>query len=223
MRRSRAIERWKRHPSIEILGNPDPQRRIGIVSFNIKEPQGRYLHPKFMTALLNDLFGIQSRAGCSCAGPYGHRLLDIDLEHSERYRYWISKGYTGIKPGWCRVGFHSTMDDPEADYIIDAIEFIATYGHLFLPLYSFDLQSGAWTHKQCEPLNERLSLADAVDACGCKPTARPVEQRQKLYARYLKEAREWADKLEIANPVSEVQLEGELGELQFFALRAGAV
>jgi len=216
---TRAFDRWKRHPMIEILGNPDPRRRIGIVSFNIKEPLGRYLHPKFMTALLNDLFGIQSRAGCSCAGPYGHRLLNIGLEHSERYRRWIGKGYTGIKPGWCRVGFHFTMDDAEADYIIDAIEFIASHGHLFLPLYQFDLQSGTWTHKQSEPLNERLSLADAVDACGCKPTARPAGQRQKLYESYLLEAREWADKLDVANPSGEVLLEGELGELQFFALR----
>jgi len=215
---TRAIKRWGHNPMVEILGNPDPQRRIGIVSFNIKEQGGRYLHPKFMTALLNDLFGIQSRAGCSCAGPYGHRLLNIDQEHSERYRHWISKGYTGIKPGWCRVGFHFTMDDAEADYIIDTVEFVAKCGHLFLPLYRFDLQSGSWTHKQSGPLNEKLSLADAVDACGCKPTARPVEQRQKLYAQYLHEARAWADKLNATKPADAVQLEGELGELQFFAL-----
>ena len=78
--------RWRDNPDIEILGNPDPGRRIGIVSFNVRDHRGRYLHPKFVTTLLNDLFGIQSRAGCSCAGPYGHRLLDIDHEHSERYR-----------------------------------------------------------------------------------------------------------------------------------------
>jgi len=217
---SRAFQRWKRSPQIEIMGNLDPQRRVGIVSFNIKEPKGRYLHPKFMTALLNDLFGIQSRAGCSCAGPYGHRLLDIDLEHSEQYRSWISKGFTGIKPGWCRVSFHFTMDDAEADYIIDAVEFVATHGHLFLPLYQFDLQSGAWTHQQSIPLDKTLSLAAAVKACGCQPTARPVTERAKLYARYLHEAQEWADKLCAENPTCcEMQLDGELGELQFFALR----
>ena len=54
---------------IEILGNPDPRRRIAIVSFNLRDPAGEYLHPKFVTRLANDLFGIQSRAGCSCAGP----------------------------------------------------------------------------------------------------------------------------------------------------------
>jgi len=58
----RALARWGAHPRIEILGNPDPARRIGIVSFNLGDPRGRYLHPKFVTVLLNDLFGIQSRA-----------------------------------------------------------------------------------------------------------------------------------------------------------------
>ena len=45
-------------------------------------PAGRYLHHNFVVALLNDLFGIQARGGCSCAGPYGHRLLGIDLRHA---------------------------------------------------------------------------------------------------------------------------------------------
>ncbi len=101
---ARALGRWGAHPRIEVLGNPDPARRIGIVSFNLLDPRGRYLHPKFVTVLLNDLFGIQSRAGCSCAGPYGHRLLGIDQPTSELYRDWVRKGFQGIKPGWCRVG-----------------------------------------------------------------------------------------------------------------------
>ena len=100
----RAMDRWSPNEGIEILGNPDPARRIGIVSFNLRDARGRYLHPKFVTVLLNDLFGIQSRAGCSCAGPYGHRLLGIDQPTSELYRDWVRKGFQGIKPGWCRVG-----------------------------------------------------------------------------------------------------------------------
>ena len=77
------FDRWKDNPAIEIMGNPDPERRISIVSFNLRDHRGKYLHPKFVTTLLNDLFGVQSRAGCSCAGPYGHRLLDIGYEKSE--------------------------------------------------------------------------------------------------------------------------------------------
>lgn len=219
---TRALGRWKANPRIEVLGNQDPSCRICIVSFNIKEPNGRYLHPKFMTVLLNDLFGIQSRAGCSCAGPYGHRLLHIDLDRSERYRHWISKGYVGIKPGWCRVGFHYTMDDAEADYVIDTVDFVARNGHLFLPLYDFDMRTGAWCHRQDRPLTQSLSLEAAIEASGCAPTARPAAERKKLYDRYMREANEWAERLENTNDSNEVVLDGELGELQFFMQKCQA-
>ena len=102
----RAMQSWGGDEHIEILGNPDPGSRVGIISFNVRDESGSYLHHKFVTALLNDLFGIQSRAGCSCAGPYGHRLLDIDRDTSERYRHVVKEGYCGMKPGWCRVGLH---------------------------------------------------------------------------------------------------------------------
>ena len=142
---TRAFARWAGNERIEILGNPDPSRRIGIVSFNLRDARGRYLHPKFVTVLLNDLFGIQSRAGCSCAGPYGHRLLGIDQPTSELYRDWVRKGFQGIKPGWCRVGFHYSMDDLEAGFITDAVEFVADQGHRFLPLYA------SIRHRHVEP------------------------------------------------------------------------
>src|SRR6266545_1982294 len=75
----RAVEAWTREPSIEILGNLDAER-LSILSFVLRAPSGRYLHHNFVVALLNDLFGIQSRGGCSCAGPYGHTLLGIGLD-----------------------------------------------------------------------------------------------------------------------------------------------
>jgi selenocysteine lyase/cysteine desulfurase len=69
----RAISAWEKDSNLEILGNKHSER-LSIVSFVVKRA-GRYLHHDFVVALLNDLFGIQSRGGCSCAGPYGHRLL----------------------------------------------------------------------------------------------------------------------------------------------------
>ena len=94
----RAIERWQRHPNIEILGNNDAER-LSIVSFVVRHGP-RHLHHNFVVAVLNDLFGIQSRGGCSCAGPYGHRLLGIDHEMSLKYESEINRGCEGIKPGW---------------------------------------------------------------------------------------------------------------------------
>ena len=66
------MERLSRHPRIRLYGPLDAPR-LPILSFNVEG-----LHHDLVSALLDHLFGIQNRAGCSCAGPYGHRLLGID-------------------------------------------------------------------------------------------------------------------------------------------------
>lgn len=91
----RALTAWAAHPAIEVLGSHDPER-LSIVSFAIHTPSGRYLHHNAGVAMLNDLFGIQSRGGCSCAGPYGHRLLGIDTSHE--FTREVALGCEGIKP-----------------------------------------------------------------------------------------------------------------------------
>ena len=112
------------NPAIEILGNPTLDR-LSIVSFVVRHG-GRYLHHNFVVALLNDLFGIQSRGGCSCAGPYGHRLLGIDLETSHEFEREIARGCEGIKPGWVRVNFNYFISEAVFEYILDAVELVAT-------------------------------------------------------------------------------------------------
>ncbi|GMR12161.1 MAG: aminotransferase class V-fold PLP-dependent enzyme [Gemmatimonadota bacterium] len=219
----RAMDRWRQIPAIEILGNPDPELRMAIISFNIRDQGDAYLHPKFVTTLLNDLFGIQSRAGCSCAAPYGHALLDIHREASLRYRDWVLKGYEGIKPGWCRIGFHYVMDDAEANYVIDAVEFVARRGRLFLPQYEFDMRAGHWAHRdEAEPA-DRFSLEEALHNQVRCPTGAKV--RVSLYSRCLDEAKELADQLEplgVENEAASMVFEGELGELQYFTCPAQA-
>ena len=42
------------------------------------------LHHNYAAALLDDLFGIQSRGGCACAGPYAEDLLGIDEKLAAR-------------------------------------------------------------------------------------------------------------------------------------------
>ena len=211
-----ALSRWTNHERIEILGPTEPTKRIGIVSFNIADGEGGYLHPKLVTTLLSDLFGIQSRAGCSCAGPYGHRLLAIDEETSERYRNIIRMGHHGVKPGWCRVGLHYTMDDAEAAYVTAAVEFIADQGSCFIPLYDFDVETGYWTNKEGSMDLPDFSLTDALNAPKPTLSAKPEEERRVLYAQALSEARALAESL--PHPACDAKLEGELGELQFFAL-----
>ncbi|MBS0374023.1 MAG: aminotransferase class V-fold PLP-dependent enzyme [Proteobacteria bacterium] len=210
----RVLERWARQPRIEVLGNPDPARRIAIVSFNLRDGRGRYLHPKFVTALLNDLFGVQSRAGCSCAGPYGHRLLDIGADVSARYRDWVRKGYQGIKPGWCRIGFHYVMDDAEVEYVAAAVEFVAAHGERFLPLYDFDERTGLWRHREFGERFEQYSLDAALAAPDCAPTALAPEARQALYREYLAAAEARLAGLPQAQPRPSGT---DFGELRFFS------
>ena len=140
----RAIASWRENPNIEILGNPDLDR-LSIVSFVLKH-DGRYLHHNFVVALLNDLFGIQSRGGCSCAGPYGHRLLGIDIEKSHEFEREIARGCEGIKPGWVRVNFNYFISEPVFEFIVDAVAFVATDGWKLLPEYRLDVESGMWQH-----------------------------------------------------------------------------
>ncbi len=214
----RAFARWLNNPHIEIMGNQDPERRIGIISFNIKNHRSKYLHPKFVTSLLNDLFGIQTRAGCSCAGPYGHRLLHIDDETSEQYRKWIVKGFCGIKPGWCRVSMHYAMDDLEADFIFDSVEFVANYGHFFLSQYYFDMHSGTWTHKFDEVHLERFSLEAAMNCSGYHKRTLSNQERTDMYSAFLAEAKSMADRLADEGLPPEHLLEPELETLKFFSV-----
>ena len=141
----RAIRRWRANPAIEILGNP-VLPRLSIVSFVVRRGD-RYLHHNYVVALLNDLFGIQARGGCSCAGPYGHRLLGIDLERSREFEREISRGCEGIKPGWVRVNFNYFISEAVFDFILDAVDLVAREGWRLLPQYRFDPPTGLWQHR----------------------------------------------------------------------------
>lgn len=141
----RAISYWGQQPRIDILGNPAAQR-LSIVSFTVRAPTGKYLHHNFVVALLNDLFGIQSRGGCSCAGPYGHRLLGIDQEVSSEYQELIVSGCEGIKPGWVRVNFNYFISEDVFAYILQAVAWVANHGWRLIGDYSFDIATGLWHH-----------------------------------------------------------------------------
>jgi selenocysteine lyase/cysteine desulfurase len=146
-----------RIPGVRLVGRYDDPDLTPIVSFNIRH-KDRILHPKFVTRLLNDLFGIQSRAGCSCAGPYGHILLGIDEAASRRFRELILRGFHGIKPGWVRVNIHYTFARSDVDFLVRAIAFAAHHGHAFLDRYALDMATGGWRHLDFRQAEPELSL-----------------------------------------------------------------
>ena len=194
----RAIERWSRHPNLDILGNPALDR-LSIVSFVVRMPQAgaggmghgghRYLHHNYVVTLLNDLFGIQSRGGCSCAGPYGHRLLGIDLDTSHEFEREIGRGCEGIKPGWVRVNFNYFISEDAFEFILGAVELVASDGWRLLPHYRFEPATGLWRHAggMAEPPH---SLADIQydDGRMTYPSHHRTEPESAL-AGYLAEAR----------------------------------
>ena len=222
----RAVARWRENPSLEILGNLDAER-LSIVSFVVRSPGGRYLHHNFVVALLNDLFGIQARGGCSCAGPYGHRLLGIDLERSHAFEREIARGCEGIKPGWTRVSFNYFVSEAVFRYLVDAVDLIATDGWRLLPAYRFDPVSGLWRHRD-GPVEPPLRLTDLAyePSTGALlvPDLPHDRAPESALSGYLEEARRvlaaaaaWADEA-MPPPVSD-----DFEELRWFELPAACV
>jgi selenocysteine lyase/cysteine desulfurase len=163
----RALEAWSVEENLEVLGNSDADR-VPIVSLLVHGPSGKLLHHNYVVALLNDLYGIQVRGGCSCAGPYGHRLLGIGPDRSRRFLDEVLAGREGGKPGWVRISFDYTMSDAVAGYVIEAVRQVAARGWRLLPDYRFDPVTGRWRHRRAtEP---RLSLS------GLRYTADGVRQ-----------------------------------------------
>jgi selenocysteine lyase/cysteine desulfurase len=184
----RAIASWSANPNIELLGNLAAER-LSIVSFVVRSGR-RYLHHNFVVALLNDLFGIQSRGGCSCAGPYGHRLLGIDIDRSHEFEREIARGCEGIKPGWVRVNFNYFISEAVFRYVLDAVHLVADEGHRLLPDYRFDPASGLWRHRR-GPVEPPLRLhALRYDEQGrLRYTASHAKAHDGALAGYLEEAR----------------------------------
>ncbi|XP_060562870.1 uncharacterized protein LOC132722391, partial [Ruditapes philippinarum] len=154
----RAFAVWERNPNLIVLGSHNAER-ITIFSFIVRhEDTGKYVHYNFISTLLNDLFGIQSRGGCACAGPYGHDLLGISEPMAKRLK-WFTNEHPGMesncpqspmgimRPGFVRVNLPYFYDDKTIDYVIKAVDMVATHGWKLLPLYTFDPFSGAFIYK----------------------------------------------------------------------------
>lgn len=197
-----ALARLTATPGVVILG-PTDVPRLAVVSFNLRDAgavaAGRddvALHPRFVIRLLSDLFGIQGRAGCSCAGPYGHELLGIDLDHAAAYLDAIQRGFEGIRPGWARISFHWLADRDEVDFLLDAVAFIARYGHRFLPLYRFDWHSGGWTWRDAAPAEDPATGgASAFGPESWEALPRSTRSRAEDYAAAMDDAHAWAERL----------------------------
>ena len=217
---ARAIDAWSDEPAIGILGNP-ALPRLSIVSFTVRH-DGRYLHHNLVVALLNDLFGIQSRGGCSCAGPYGHRLLGIDIETSHAFEREIARGCEGIKPGWVRVNFNYFLSEAVFDFIVRAVALVARDGWRLAPWYRFEPATGLWRHVGGAP-EPPLSLRDLrFGADGVGYRAHRHREPESRLAEYLAEAeRTLADPVAALGsppPAETLPVDADFEDLRWFWL-----
>ncbi len=218
----RAIETWDAHPNLQILGNHSAYR-LSIVSFVVRDG-ARYLHHNFVATLLNDLFGIQARSGCSCAGPYGHRLLGIDLARSREFEEEIACGAEGIKPGWVRVNFNYFLSEATFQFLLDAVRFVASHGHAFLSQYDFDPQSGLWAHRKLR-VRPTLRLTDLSYSGGhLEYPASHTRAPESALPKYLTEAERFLaeENRERTSSPTAPQVSPQFELLRWFSLPADA-
>jgi selenocysteine lyase/cysteine desulfurase len=166
----RALRSWGADPNIEILGNTELER-LAIVSFGLRHGAG-HLHANFVVAVLSDLFGIQARSGCFCAGPYLHRLCAIDEAWSTRMEAEVAKGNAGAKLAFTRITFNYFISETVFHYIIDAVHLLAREGSRLLRLYRFDPVTGLWQHRSGGH-EETPSLRDALTGSPRRPSSAP--------------------------------------------------
>ena len=117
------------------------KERLGVFSFYIEK-----IHHNLITRILNERFGIQVRGGCSCAGTYGHYLLNVDYNFSKEITNRIDTGDLSLKPGWVRLSLHPTMTDDELLFIIDAIRQISVNATGWGKDYNYNKKTNEFYH-----------------------------------------------------------------------------
>ena len=145
------FDRLDKIPKVKILAG-HVRNRLGVLSFIIQD-----LHYNLAVRMLNDRFGVQVRGGCSCAGTYGHYLLEVSREVSNTLTTQISAGDLSGKPGWVRMSIHPTMSDQEVRDICEAIEQVANNHENWSNDYEYDRKSNEFIHKaEPDEMNKRV-------------------------------------------------------------------
>jgi selenocysteine lyase/cysteine desulfurase len=177
------MQRLQACDNIEVLGSADSER---LPIFSLRFWHGeRELHYGFVVSLLNDLFGIQARGGCSCAGPYAHSLLGMDMVYSKRVQAAVTSGAGLMRPGWVRLNFNYFIDADELEYLLRALELVAEHGWRLLRCYRYDASHGVWRHQ--DAVTERLDPLATLN--WCQQTASVGEQHPRALAEELASAK----------------------------------
>ena len=211
---SRAAARFANSANLDIMGvRGEPG--LSIMSLRFKHGS-KDLHYGFVVSLLNDLFGIQVRGGCSCAGPYGHSLLGMDMEYSKAIELEITAGNMIMRPGWVRLNFNYFIDEREFEYLLRAIELVAEHGWRMLPFYHFDCAAGVWCYQ-----GERMSLPEDMNALSLYDYGRSNREASVVKVPLDGQLESASDELRRKNRagrLSEVNLNDRCEALRWFVL-----
>lgn len=187
-----ARQQLESSPNFVLLGNgfvDGDHHSLSILSFLIKAPSdsrkgNAYLHHNYVSVLLNDMFGIQCRGGCACAGPYAITLLGIpnelvnqylsqlDSEDDESNQSYLRRGnsdssmFEVLKPGFTRLNLAWSLSNKELNFVLDALLFIAEHGWKMMPQYTFNTETGDWRHHTNQVLPKRQLLGNISYAEG---------------------------------------------------------
>lgn len=126
--------------NLKILA-PNHTDRLGVISFYIEDA-----HYNLVVKLLNDRFGIQTRGGCSCAGTYGHYLLNVDQTTSKSIELKILEGCLIERPGWIRMSIHPIMTNEEIEFICDSIKEVANNFKKWAADYTYNPSKNEYVH-----------------------------------------------------------------------------
>ncbi len=138
----RAFKGFSKIKGIHILAD-NITDRLGVMSFWFE-----HIHFNLIVKLLSDMYGIQARGGCACAGTYGHFLLNVSPKESEKIVERITSGDLSNKPGFVRISLHPTMTNDELDFIISALVDIVENHEEWEKDYIYDQQTNEFTHKK---------------------------------------------------------------------------
>ena len=138
---------------VKILA-PNNKDRLSIFSFYYEK-----YHFNLVVKLLNDRFGIQTRGGCSCAGTYGHFLLNVDQNTSNKIKDQISEGCNTEKPGWVRLSVHPTVTNEEIQFICHSLKTLTENIKEWSKDYKYDMVKNDYVHITTEPIEKKI-IAD---------------------------------------------------------------
>ncbi len=155
------FDRFAKMKNVEVLAG-DIKKRLGVIAFIVKGS-----HYNLIVKILNDRFGIQTRGGCSCAGTYGHVLLQVDEASSYGILRSIRSGNLLCKPGWIRLSIHPTMSNAEIYFIMDAIELTASHFQKWMKDYTYNVECDEYSFKGFKP-KEKSRVEDWFNFCNWK-------------------------------------------------------